>query len=238
VAQTSIDERRFTDLEVSEILKKAVEKGPSRSLARGQGLSLAELKSIGSEVGIDPVRVEEAARSVIRDNESRSHGFIGASTILRSERRVEGEFRTTDAPEVLSIIRRTMGVQGEVSEVGGALEWSTKGDSVERFVTVSSKEGTVAIQGSSNLKGAARVAYGMGVLLSVPLTLVGIILDDASAAGLAFALAFLATVYLVLRTGLQKISTSEAAKLLRVVDEVAQLSQASDDHNAGFDRAT
>ncbi len=54
MTDTPIDERRFTDREVHEILKKAVEKAPSRALATSEGMSLTELKAIGAEVGIDP----------------------------------------------------------------------------------------------------------------------------------------------------------------------------------------
>ena len=62
MADTPIDERKFTDREVREILKKAVERGPSGALAKSEGLSLTELKSIGEEVGIEPARLEDAAR--------------------------------------------------------------------------------------------------------------------------------------------------------------------------------
>jgi hypothetical protein len=119
VADTPIDERRFTDREVREILKKAVEKGASKSLTSGQGLSLSELKAIGKEVGIDPVRLEEAARAVSQKDRSGSHGLVGAPTALHFYRRVEGEYDPTRTPEVLSIIRHTMGLHGEVSEPRG-----------------------------------------------------------------------------------------------------------------------
>ena len=41
-----IDERRFTEQEVREILKKTVERAPSRALVKSEGLSLADLKAI------------------------------------------------------------------------------------------------------------------------------------------------------------------------------------------------
>ena len=44
---TPIDERKFTDREVHEILKKAVARAPSQALVQREGLSLAELKAIG-----------------------------------------------------------------------------------------------------------------------------------------------------------------------------------------------
>ena len=58
---------------------------------------------------------------------------------MNLERRVEGELVEEDTPEVLSLIRRTMGQQGEVNEVHGSLEWSAKGEGGERLVTLSSR---------------------------------------------------------------------------------------------------
>ena len=46
MADTPIDERRFTDREVREILKRAVQRGPSGALVKSEGLSLAELEKM------------------------------------------------------------------------------------------------------------------------------------------------------------------------------------------------
>jgi hypothetical protein len=64
-----IDERRFTDRDVREILKRAVQNGPADALASSRAFSLAELKAIGKEVGIDPARLEDAARAVTQRDE-------------------------------------------------------------------------------------------------------------------------------------------------------------------------
>ena len=66
MAEIPLAERRFTEDEVQEILKQAAESGRSDRLAGKQGLSLAELRVIASEVGIDPAELEQAARTVAR----------------------------------------------------------------------------------------------------------------------------------------------------------------------------
>ena len=229
MVETPIDERKFTDEEVREILKKAVEKAPSRALAKGDGLSLAELKSIGEEVGIDPNLLEDAARAITRRGGNRPNKILGAPTVLNFERKVEGEFDPDDTPEILSIIRRTMGTQGEVDEIHGSLEWRTKGESGDRYVILSPRDGATTITSSANLSNAAVLTY-------LPLGILGFI---ASFAGLArFAktgseialvvfLAVLPILYPILRTIFRRISASESAKLQQVVDELARLTEKS-----------
>jgi kanamycin kinase len=155
MAEMPLDERRFTDEEVRKILRTAVERAPSKSLVKREGLSLAELKSIAEKVGIDSDRLEDAARAVALGGSNRPSRFFGGPTILNFERKAEGEFDPDDTPEILSIIRRTMGTQGEVDEIHGSLEWRAKGDSGERYVTLTPRDGTTAINSSANLTNAA-----------------------------------------------------------------------------------
>jgi hypothetical protein len=229
VADTPIDERKFTDREVREILKKAVEKAPAHALARGDGLSLAELKEIGSEVGIDPARLDEAARDLVSEGSKRPNPVIGAPLILNFERRVEGEIDPDDAPQVLALIRRTMGQQGEASEIRGSLEWSVKGESGERFVTLTSKDGSTTVSGSANLTSAAVLTYVPPGLVGVISSAIGFTqaADAESQIGMIFFSAALPMLYLALRTILRKITSSESAKLQRVVDELARLAEGS-----------
>jgi len=231
MAETPIDERKFTDEEVREILKKAVEKAPSRALAKREGLSLAELKSIGEEVGIDPARLDDAARAVALGGSNRPNRFFGAPMVMSFERKVEGEFDPADTPEILSIIRRTMGSQGEVDEIHGSLEWRAKGDSGERYVTLSPRDGTTTITISANLTNAAVLTFLPPGLIGLLGTVIGFgtALNDGSIVGLVIGLALLPTLYTIFRTVFSKISGSEAAKLNQVVNELAGLTEGARD---------
>ena len=224
-----IEERKFTDQEVREILKKAVEKTPSRSLVKGEGLSLAELKTIGEEVGIDPTRLEDAARSVAEGGETRANRLLGAPTILNYERKVGGEIDPKYTPELLSVIRRTMGTQGEVDEIHGSLEWKSKGESGERYVTIFSRDGTTTIRSSANLATAAVVTYLPGGLIGFIVSLIGFVtaIENGSIFGVIFCLSILPILYLALRKILRKITDSESAKLQQVVNELARLTEES-----------
>lgn len=231
MADTPIDERRFTDKEVHEILKKAVEKAPSRALVKSEGLSLAELKTIGGEVGIDPSRLEDAARAVALGGGSRSNPILGGPTVLHFERKVDGELDPEDTTEILSRIRRTMGRQGEVSEIHGALEWSDKGDAGERYVTLSSRDGTTTIRSSANLSQAAIVTYLPAGIIGFITAFAGLarFAKSGSEVALIIGLTVLPILYPILRTIFKKVSGSESAKLQQVVDELARLTEGSGD---------
>jgi hypothetical protein len=229
MTDTPIDERKFTDREVREILKKAVERAPSGALMKSEGLSLAELKSIGQEVGIDPARLEDAARSVVLGGGNQPNRFLGAPTVLTFDRKVQGEIGPEHTPEILARIRRIMGQHGEVDEIHGSLEWSTTGESGERFVTISSRDGATTIQGSANLHQAAIVTFLPIGILGVLGAVIGSIvaLENGSPLGFVFGLSILPILYPALRTIFRKVTEKEATKLQQVVDELARLTEGS-----------
>jgi len=233
MAETPIDERRFTDREVREILKKAVEKtSSSTALTRDEGLSLAELKAIGEEVGIDPARLEDAARAVTLSEETgRTNAFLGGPLVLNYERMVEGELDPADTPDVLSLIRRSMGQQGEVDEIHGSLEWRHRGDSGERYVTVTPKEGKTILNASANLTNGAVVTYVTGGMAGFITSLVGFIsfAKTGSEIGLIAAVVILPVLYAVLRKTFANLSNKESTKLQKALDELARLAEAIED---------
>ncbi len=231
MADTPIDERKFTEQEVHEILKKAVEKAPAGALVKSEGLSLAELKAIGGEVGIDPARLEDAARAIALGGGNRPNRILGGPTVLHFERKVEGELDPRDTTEILSRIRRTMGRQGEVNEIHGSLEWSDKSDSGERYVTLSSRDGTTTIRSSANLSQAAVVTYLPAGMLGLIASFAGLakFAKSGSEVALILGLTVLPILYPILRTIFRKISGSESAKLQQVVDELARLTEGSGD---------
>ncbi len=228
MAGAAFDERKFTDQEVRRILKKAVEDSEPRALTKGEGLSLSELKAIAGEVGIDPARVEDAARLVLL-GDSRPNPLLGAPTVLNVERKVDAEFDPADTPEALALIRRTMGQQGEANEIHGSLEWAVKSDIGERFVTLTSKEGVTSITGSANLANAAILTFLPAGIIGAIITFVGIVksIQDGSMVGLIIGLAVLPILFPVVRAILRRVSDSESAKLQRVVSDLAQLTARS-----------
>jgi hypothetical protein len=230
VSDRSIDDRKFTEREVREILRQAVRKAPSRDLLKSEGLSLGELKSIGGEVGIDPGRLEDAARSVMRGSGRKVNPILGGPTVLDFERRVEGKIDPEDTPGILAMIRRAMGHQGEVAEIRGSLEWSSTTESGARHVTVSTRDGITTVRGSANLSSAAVLCYMPGSVLGLIGSGVGFLVSakNGNAVGMAAFAAILPSLYLAFRGLFRRITKTETARLEGVVNEVARLAEGSD----------
>ncbi len=223
------EEAKFTDQQVREILKRAVEEDISPTMVRGEGLSLTELKDIGTEVGIDPFRLENAARAVLREGQKGPNPIVGAHTVLNFERRVQGEVDSDSTPEILSIIRRNMGPSGEISEIHGFLEWSSKGDFGERHIGLTSQHGVTSITASANLTNAAIQTYVPAGMIGLICSILGMVqaADADLLVGMIFFFSLIPALYLVLRTIYGRISKSVEAKLEKVVDELAQLADGS-----------
>lgn len=220
----SMDERRYSEDEVAEILQNAVEGDAASALAHSDGMSLGELKTIGAEVGIDPARIESAARALVRAPEARKHPLVGAPTSLDYEARVPGEIPPDGAPEVIATIRRIMGTPGKISELHGTLEWRTAGDMGAKWVTVSPREGHTTIRSSAQ--------FGQGALISlIPTALATFlsavpVLNAPSADGNMMALILIplvAALYLMTRGIWSWYSAKEAARMQQVVEELSVL---------------
>ena len=232
MTETPFDERKFTDREVHDILKRAVDHTPSSTaLPRTEGLSLSELQAIGAEVGIDPKILEEAARGLTLGTGSWINTIIGAETVLNYERTVEGEFSPDHTHEILSLIRRVMGRHGEVADVRGSLEWSVKGETGERHVTVSPKNGSTTIHSSANITSVAIGTFAPAVIMGLVASVVGVVSwgETGNPLGLVAAATVLPAFYTIVRTVLKRLSKTESAKQHKVVDELVHLMDRSED---------
>lgn len=117
-------ERRFSEDEIEAILHRAVAKGGT---AEGEqltyeGLTLAELKDVGREVGIPAERIEEAARSL--DRPGRVRRTLGLP--LSVGRTVALQRAPTDAEwdGLVADLRATFGATGTVHRDGGLRGWT------------------------------------------------------------------------------------------------------------------
>lgn len=233
MAQTPFHQRRFTEGEVREILKRAADDELPGAVPTSEGLSLVELKAIGKEVGIDPARLEDVARAVAQNQEPGFNPIVGTPTVLRYERVVDGELDLARPATILSVIRRVMGHHGEVSEVSGSLEWRTKGGSVQRLVSVSSNAGRTTIEGSANLRQAVLGTYLSGGVVAIVIGTMGIAASvsgsSLSIGGVVLSAGFLATAYAGLRAIVKKVLRSESAKLERALNELAELTSGRSD---------
>ena len=110
--------RKFDEKEVALIFQQATEleapEAGQRETAStsdlGGGLDLRELKEIAVEVGVDPTRVDQAARSLmIQPRESLLRVFLGTSTHMEMESEFDVHLDDEIRGDLLREIRAVMG---------------------------------------------------------------------------------------------------------------------------------
>ncbi|HEY0016579.1 MAG TPA: hypothetical protein VGC13_09685 [Longimicrobium sp.] len=121
------DERTYGEEEVAEIFKAAAaarQEAGSTALAPAAGFTLAELQSIGGEVGLAPERVAQAAaavdlrRGAVRRTDLGMPVSVGRTVDLpRAPTELEWEMLVGD-------LRETFGARGRVGSRGDVREWT------------------------------------------------------------------------------------------------------------------
>lgn len=217
-------ERRYSEKEVREILARAAEDSGSRALQSPQGMTLAELKDIGVEVGIDPASVERAARSVGTDAPAHYGGLFGVPRALNRQRTVAVELDPEIMPELVAVIRNGMGRSGELAEVHGMVEWRASGDGGERVISMAGRGGTTTVQGTADLRTAVTLAYlptgiigttaAIGAAVSASQT--------GNATGLFVGLGIVSLALLGVRALLRRYVRGEERRIETVVDELGR----------------
>jgi hypothetical protein len=121
-------ERLYDEDEVAEILKRATASDPTRtpvSAGSKEGLSLSQLQEIGSEVGIPPVRMAEAARAVAsRDPSGIERRFFGAARTVQRIVHLPRPLNDDEWTRLVVDLRETFDAAGQVSVEGSLRSWT------------------------------------------------------------------------------------------------------------------
>jgi hypothetical protein len=119
-------ERRYTDEEVATIFREAAEGQRSGALQRteGDGLTLAELQSIGREVGLAPDIVTRAALAIDLRPHASSQTFLALPVGV--ERTIALGRTLTDAEweHLVGELRTTFRAKGTIATSGAFREWT------------------------------------------------------------------------------------------------------------------
>jgi len=124
-----MSDRRYDDAEIAEILALATrDEGKGQSLASGPessptGLTLPELESIGSEVGIPPGRIAEAARSLERRSLGPGPTLLGAPRGVGQVVPLGGPIEGPAWDRLVAELRSTFRAQGKVAVDGSLRSW-------------------------------------------------------------------------------------------------------------------
>src|SRR5712691_5884331 len=120
-------ERRYNDKEIAAIFRAAAEEGPpspQREVARDEGLTLAELQAIGSEVGISSEAVAQAACAVDVRPGAASRTFlglpIGVSRTVNLNRRLTDE----EWERLVVQLREVFNARGRTRSDGSLRQWT------------------------------------------------------------------------------------------------------------------
>jgi len=114
---------RYTEKEVRAILKRAAELPGEGALATG-GTSLAQLQQAAAEIGIDPVRVQQAAAEL---NTKRQTGpgaaWLGGPWGVDYDKLLPGVIDEDSWPGLVEDLRSETGRVGTPKQVGKGYEW-------------------------------------------------------------------------------------------------------------------
>lgn len=211
-------ERRFDDEEVSLILRRALEADAGRP--ETPGLTLAQLKEIASEVGIDPARVESAALTV--QAEGATPRSSGARVTARYDLRVDGKMAPDRQADLLSLIRAAMGRQGVVTTEPGGFAWKARDAFGGRYVTVRSERGRTRVEALGNFRDGAAVTAGAGGTAGLMVTAVALkAVGGVAALGIAGPLALVAGAAVPAWALYRRWFAREDAALRKVVLDIA-----------------
>jgi hypothetical protein len=119
-------DKSFTDEEARQILERAADRQETAERAKIESgdVSLEELKSIASEVGIDPEYVQAAASElVVRDGNAPIGSTLGLPKELRHTRVIPGAVSDAKWEQIVGVFRSTFGLPGIASDFGEVREW-------------------------------------------------------------------------------------------------------------------
>lgn len=155
-------ERRFSDAEVAQIFERATSgHAVQTTRATADGMTLAELQSIGQEVGIPADEIRSAALSLSSSEAKATERFLGMTTAIGHTVHLARKLTDDEWERFIVEVRETFNAQGTMTSQGSLKQWSngnlqvllepTEAGHRVRFKTV---------------KGDARGVLGSGLVMS------------------------------------------------------------------------
>lgn len=189
-------ERRYDDEEVGLILRRAVEareKAAPVGDDPGKGLTLAELREIGAEAGIDAARIDEAASSLVETGDreqvagrglsmvTAARSALGMPPTMQMERVVQARLDPKRLPELLDVIRTEFSRQGIVEEVLGGFEWRASDELGGRYVSIRPEGDRTRIRVLGNYRNGLMVmTLGVGPISAAAVGALAVVLGAAT----------------------------------------------------------
>ena len=154
-------ERRFSDEEVAQIFERATSRHALQATRAAEGMTLAELQSIGAEVGIPAEQITRAALSLSPSTAKPTERFLGMTTGVGHTVHLARKLTDEEWERFIVQVRETFNARGTMTSQGSLKQWSngnlqvmlepTEAGHRVRFKTV---------------KGSAPGIFGVGLLMS------------------------------------------------------------------------
>ncbi len=118
-------ERTYKEEEVREILSRAAKQGAQGNAVRAatQGLTLADIQSIGMEVGVDPHAIVQAAATLDARPQKRKRAVLGVPVEVGRTVQLSRALTDREWEQLVAELRATFRAQGQISGSGGLREW-------------------------------------------------------------------------------------------------------------------
>jgi hypothetical protein len=160
--------RRFNEKEVALIIKRASELQQTETTAESStGMSLEELEQVAREAGLDPALVRRAAADLdTRVSDQAPSKFLGAPSVLRLERTIDGEVPADEYEPMVLEMQRLLGGVSTASTIGRTLQFSLAGRNQghasgrEVQVTITPRNGRTTIRVEERLGPIAGGIFG------------------------------------------------------------------------------
>lgn len=166
-------ERRYDDDQVADILRRAAELQSASGATRESGVTLSELRRVGSEVGFDPGLIEQAAREL--ESSSMELQTESARGITSLEQTVLGDLDDEAWEDIIAELRRATGRAGKSSTRKLVREWVNGGEATNITFSATRRGDGTRLRMLLNLSGG-RI---LGVMASIPLGLLSVVLPGA-----------------------------------------------------------
>lgn len=117
-------ERRFSDTEVAQIFERATSGHALQAARAAEGTTLAELQSIGKQVGIPAEQITRAALSLSLSEAKPTERFLGMTTGVEHVVHLARKLTDEEWERFIVDVRETFNARGTMTSQGSLKQWS------------------------------------------------------------------------------------------------------------------
>jgi hypothetical protein len=233
MTESNPDHRRYSEKEVTRLLKRATELQRALPVASAsKGLTLSELEEVAAEAGLDPALLRQAAAELDVGSLPSAGSGIGvrlAGAPLRTviERTLQGEVPVAAFTTMVPIIQMAADAPGQASQVGNTMTWQSQNPSSPRSlqILIAAHTGQTLIRIEERYGALAGglfggfVGGGTGISIGVGGAIGGALASAALA--VALPLAITTSTYLVVRRVFRSIVRRRRGAIEKLLDTLA-----------------